>query len=210
MYYRKVYYDGIRDCEGEILQSCSKDIRTIVELFFDEICGITYRTKVNNSKIDYVISKITETAYNLARSTVPGEKLDEQEKRFIKLTFIELKSLYVETINNINDNNSNYYINRIRCIREMLCKNNGERLFSEYKNLYKIINLVNSNYDELIKRGFPIKTYNNFIDVLSTNQADEVSKTDEEKMALFKGILNGTMKFYPQYELKAIGIKLFH
>jgi hypothetical protein len=201
MYY--LYSLDIRYQEEKILRSCSSDIKVIIEIFFDNFYNAVDRARVSKEMLEPIINGVVDAAHNLSKNTVFGEKIGEKGKKFIKLTFNELITLFVEAINNIN--RDNYYLNKINCINKLLFKNNHIRLFNEYKNLYKVISLVNSNYDELVKRGFSIKTCNDIIDCLYDNHDEN---TDAERIELFKGILNGTMKFHPKYEQKAIGYQI--
>ena len=100
-------------------------------------------------------------------------------------------------------NKYEYYRKKVTCINDILCKNthplyNG-LIFDDLKKLYIIINLINTQYDELSQRGFSSHTFYDFFQVIQ--KYDYKETTGAERMNLFLGILNGTMKFYPKYEV---------
>lgn len=193
------------------LEVCSKEARPIIIQFFENLKN----TKIEwNGKFpSWEIERISEAGMYLAKNTAGAYKeMESAEKEaFLKL-FDILYALQAECLKEQTEENEKILKNKISLFSEMFCKNMVGKMndfeqenyddkigmiFQNYADLYEIIHEIDSNYEDLVKRGFNLYVFYDFWDYFQhINQLNH--KEDEaSKVALFKGILNGTKKLHP-------------
>lgn len=188
----------IRNIGFYALSECSESTKDIIYDFFDK-CRNT-KTNWEGSNLDYNLLHLVELDKELALTTKKDQEVDENSLLYIKGIMMELDKLYTEVVSSDSEFKDNYIAKKVDIFKEIFQKNRVVyRHLLDYKNLYLIINIINNNYDELLKRGFNIATCRAFLEVVSNN------KKDTDAIELFMDLINGIIKLQPVYELKAIG-----
>lgn len=207
--------------EKRALEGCSEDIYKYVTEFFDKC--INSKVKWEGNSIDWNIERTAETAMYLAFNTRQGEKISKEDLKYIEAIFKELELLRSEILKSKPSKKGDYYSYKVSCLSEFLCKNmvnmryakpiedyekndikNG-MILKNYKHLLLATHVINEQYDELTKRGFSLHSViYPFKDSFEYDRSQGMEKSEDEKFRLFMGILDGTMKFHPQYEYKAV------
>lgn len=202
--WRIKYY---KDCAYE---TCSDSIKKLIQDFY---------IKCAKSEIKFVVDQNIEdlflAASYFAQNTSKGEIIEGEDLNFIKKTMEVLEQLLAEIIKTDPNDKGAYYESKIGLISEIFCKNtigmkfsetdendiHKDKVFKRYRDLYFVIDLVNEHYDELLKRGFGLNSvWYPFWETVGRS-----SLSEDEKMQMFLGLINGTMKFQPVYEFKAVG-----
>ncbi len=205
----------------------------IVKGFFKKLYNS--KTAWEGIVTDHNIEQLAEAAMYLVGNTRKREIFKKGDLNNINNIFNELNSLYKEVIKSdtskkvsciFKENKMSSITEKISCISEILCKNavglrydSGERvekgenindgkIFAKYENLYLVINTINTRYEELKERGFSSNVFYDFWESFRYNRCKGVEKTETEKISLFMGLLDGTMKFQPQYEYKAVAFQV--
>lgn len=209
------FISRMKDNKESALSNCSKSVEKMFKKFFDKCLKTKFKDKEDYGFIG-VIEELTEATMRFAENTQKDQIIEGEDLQCIKLIMIELENLYTEIINcDFDSGKAYYYYDKTSLIRNVFCKNmikqqilyfnisNG-KIFESYKDLYLVINLVNVYYDELLARGFGLNSVlNPFWNFVKAN-----SMSEKEKMETFLGLVNGTLKFQPVYETKAIGYEV--
>jgi hypothetical protein len=215
------FISRMEDYEKRALKGCSEDIYTFVTDFFKK-CKNS-KVKWEGNSIDWNIERTAEIAMYLSFNTRPGEKISEADLRYIEAMFKELELLRSEILKSNPSDKRDYYYDKVSCLSEFLCKNMvnmhyGEpieedekadpksgMILKDYKHLLLATHIINEQYGELTKRGFSL--HNIIYPFRESFEYDRMlgkEKSEEEKFRLFMGLLDGTMKFHPQFEYKAV------
>lgn len=198
-------------------EKSSESIRPLIQDFCTKC--IKSKIKFNGQIIGRYMNELIEIAMYFASNTSKGEKIDGEDLKCIKAIMAELEKLYNEIIKSkFPKNEGSYYGKKLALISEIFCKNtvsmerNNEenihygKIFERYKDLYLIISLVNNNYDELLEKGVELSTlWYPFFDVVQNRRNEGKPLSEDEKMKYFIALINGSMKFHPVYEHKAVG-----
>ena len=198
--------------EKSALERCSAEMVPMVIAFFEKSRKANIEWDGRN--VNWYIEKISEIVMNLARNTHAKETIFGTDMESMENIFIELESLYAEALehSDISTDTRDVISDKIRCIDEIVCKNRVDnihgKIFQNYASLYEIIHVINTQYSELVVRGFSSSTFNDFWESFKYNKIRETEKSESEKLALLKGLLDGTMKFHPQYEYRAVAYQI--
>lgn len=205
--------------EERALKGCSEDIYKLVIDFFKK--SKNSKLKWEGNSIDWNIERTAETAMYLAHNTRPGEKISKLDLKYIEAMFKELELLRSEILKSTPSDKKDYYYYKVSCLSEFLCKNmidmhystpNTEEaktnpksgmILKDYKHILLATHIINEQYDELTKRGFSLHSViYPFRDSFEHDRMLGKEKSEDEKFRLFMGLLDGTMKFYPQLGYK--------
>ena len=189
---------------------CATEVAPMLEAFFEqsvkrveEILDETELAHIMSGQLECVM----EAAMNVALNTRNYEPLTAEEFEALQRIFAELKLLQNEVVGSWG------ILDKIRCICEIACKNmvgmrdtknSHERyrdgmIFQKYDDLYKIIHRVNTEWEDLCKRGFSVQVFYDYWQALPYTGI----KTEEEKMELLMSLLDGRIKFQPVYKAVA-------
>ena len=195
---------------------CACEIKSTIESFFNQIMEEIGK----NYDCDYMIERIAEAVMYLANNTRDYEKLTEEEISSLRNIFNELKKLY-DTL--ISKSDTGDLKDKITCISEILCKNSVDMhddsedqvecpgddyrdgmIFQRYEDLWKVVNRISTEWSELRNRGFDACVIFDYWSSVRYDRENKQEKTEDEKVNNFMSLLDGTMKFVPVYEEKAV------
>lgn len=182
---------------------CAPEIKSMIEDFFIQSME---SINLNESNVCWHIVKITEIVRHLAGNTRNYSKLSTEDITFLKKIFYELEVLRSEvlTCSLLQSSNSDLSL-KIICINEIICKNmvgmrdskekhNNYRdgmIFQNYEDLWKIIHRVNTEWNELCKKGFSLTLFYNYWISFKHDRATGVEKSESEKLMSFMAVLDG-------------------
>lgn len=178
-----------------------------------------------NDKEACTVSYLFESACSLVQNTHTRFKgLDNFEKNdfeYFELIMGEMYKLHDEVIGGFKtkiQNSHDYTIyTKIQFINEILKYNkvgtittlqdnaSRKRIFERYSELYSVINLINENFYNLNNKGVSLNSFWYPFVKVCQDQAYVKPLSEEEKLNLFLGLINGNMKFHPVYETHATG-----
>lgn len=201
---------------GKYSNGCSESIQKLVIAFF---------TKVSSARIEWSgtnpiavnLEVLTKVVEQLAYNTYHHEVIPKEQMEYIQKIFDEFRFLYDELVRHEHLNNYDIgdIAGRIDCLYEILYKNHilshnvinpihDGKLFQSYENLYKVIRTINRRWNKLVASGFSISVFDDFYDCFVYERKQGIEKTEEKKLELFMGILDGSMRFSPVYEQQAV------
>lgn len=212
------FLSRMKGYETRAIENCSDSIKPLIQDFYTKC--IKSKVKWNGEGVDWNIENLFEASMYFAENTSNGEIIEGEDLQCIKGIMIELEKLYTEIINSKSSDKSHYYSTKISLISEIFCKNmvgmkyncqdenniHDGKIFERYKDLYLIISLVNNHYDELLEKGVGLHSlWYPFWEVFKAARAEGKPLSEDEKISYFIGLINGSMKFHPVYEYKAVG-----
>jgi len=183
------------------------------------------------TKIDWNGSKTHEASYfesiseitlHVSLNTQAGEIITGRELEAVESIFVDLNGLIDYVLVHKHEQFNQDFSNKLQTLNEIACKNmvnmkrrdcendaakvniNG-KIFRTYENLYKVLHRINIEWYELIARGFSRNIWYAYRDSFEYNlRIIGTEKSEKEKLNDFMGILDGTIKLVPQYELVAV------
>lgn len=201
--------------------SCAEEIKPMLTAFFEKSINAEIEWDESN-EVCWFVEQIAETAKFLAQNTRGYERLSDEDVDSLTKLFEELDKLHAETL----ELNSNFmfkeeFSRKIICINEILCKNmigmydydnfgnyRDGMIFQSYDSLWKIIHRINTEWLDLVSRGFSIKVFYDYWSSFEYDRSLKQEETEEEKLKTFMGILDGKKKFVPVYESKPVCFKV--
>ncbi len=203
--------------------SCAKQTEPMFNAFFKKTMSAKTNWKDRNGRSwDGTI----ETAVRyLAMNTRNYERMSEEEVKVFQKIFEEFDLLHAEALKlNSQSQNKGYLMNKLICISEIIRINRigmhdldeqhehwrDGMIFQNYENLWKVIHRVNTEWDELCSRGFPLKICQYFYDVCEYAKSCGEEMQEEDKIKTFMALLDGKMKIIPVYrhEYSPLGFKV--
>lgn len=204
--------------------SCAEEIKPMLKAFFRK----SMSAKVNwedGGSVCWNIEAITEAAKYLAENTRNYERMRDEDVKAFEKIFEELDALHAEALKpNSQSQHKDYLSDKISCISEIACKNHvgmhdskeqhehwrDGMIFQDYENLWKVIHRVNTEWDDLCSRGFSLRVFYDFWDVLKYERILAEEMSEKEKIKTFMALLDGKMKFIPVYhhEYTLLGFKV--
>lgn len=204
---------------------CAKEIRMELEKFCKSVIALPIEWDGN--EVCWSLERLVECAKFLSKNvpnfaTYSKEDVTAINKIFDELVFIRQELMQVYE----SEEEVEYKIGaKISCISEILVKNavgaryveNPENtsenwrdgmIFQSYESLWAVIHRVNREWVELSARKFSLNVFYDFWSVFKLERTLKQEKTEEEKLAEFMAILDGTKKFVPIYALQPIGFKI--
>lgn len=204
---------------------CAKEIRMELEEFCKSVIALPI--KWDGNEICWSLERLVECAKHLSENvpnfaTYSKEDVTAINKIFDELIFIRQELMQVYD----SGKDAEYKIGaKISCISEILVKNAvGARyvedaenklenwrdgmIFQSYESLWAVIHRVNREWVELRARKFSLNVFYDYWSVFKLERTLKKEKTEEEKLAEFMAILDGTKKFVPIYALQPIGFKV--
>lgn len=217
------FLSRMEDYHKKALESCSDSIKPIITDFYTK-CRKS-KVKWNGDAVDWNIERTLEAVHYFAENTNQGEIIEGEDLQCVKGIMQEMDKFYAEVLEKSNqEDKDNYWSNRtvqkMQLFSEIFCKNmvgmkygrqdenniHDGKIFERYRDLYLIISLVNEHYDELAAKGFGLHSvWYPFWEVFKQARNNGTPLTEDEKLTSFIGLVNGTMKFHPVYETKAVG-----
>ncbi len=203
--------------------SCAKQTEPMFNAFFKKTMSAKANWKDGNGRS---WDGIIETAVRyLAMNTRNYERMSEEEVKVFQKIFREFDALHVEALNlNSQSQNKGELMNKLICISEIIRINRigmhdldeqheywrDGMIFQNYENLWKVIHRVNTEWDELCSRGFPLKICQYFYDVCEYARSCGEEMQEEDKIKTFMALLDGKMKIIPVYrhEYRPLGFKV--
>lgn len=82
------------------------------------------------------------------------------------------------------------------------------KLFNGYADINTLFSYVNENWIDLVKRGLTKKVMSDFVACISYNAQHKNIIPKDKRVDLFIHVLDGSMKFEPQYEMKAVSYQI--
>lgn len=209
--------------DGIYLKSpCAEEIVPMIKDFFKKSMSANIKWD-DNLRVPYHVEDIADIVTNLAHNTRSYERFtDEDMSSFIKI-FNELDALREEALLCYSQFKYKYDLSsKISCISEMIKQNmlgthdslenhknwRDGMIFQSYENLWKVIHRVNTEWEELCGRGFSLRVFYDYRDAFEYDRRIGQEQTEDEKLKTFMALLDGTMKFVPVYEHKAVCFKV--
>lgn len=205
---------------GKYPNGCSESIKPLIVGFFNKVSSAKISWDSQNP-IASNLEVLTQVVEQLAYNTYYDEIICDDDMKYVQKIFDEFNSLYNELIKyaHLNHYDVSDISCRIDCLYEILAKNHAlahnvckpihdGKLFSSYKNLYEVIHIVNRKWLVLTSSGFSKSVFTDFYDSFVYDRKHNQEKSEEEKMKLFNGILDGSMKFAPIYEQTAVAYQI--
>lgn len=201
-------------------EKCSKDIIPFISETFRKIRE--NRDIFEGKDISRHVEKISILIRNLACNTHENEIMNSKDLKSISQIFFDVVyALFDEVKENAfaSEEDKNILYNKINCINEIVYANmignhfpniiaddniHDGKIFQNYENLLKVISYITENFESLTKRGFTLNVFYNFENSFRYDRRHKCEKTEEEKFNMFMGILDGSMKFKPIYEVRTV------
>lgn len=201
-------------------EKCSKDIIPFISEAFRKIRE--NRNIFEGKDISRHVEKIAILIRNLACNTHENEIMNNKDLKSISQIFFDVVyALFDEVKENAfaSEEDKNILYNKINCINEIVYANmignhfpniiaddniHDGKIFQNYENLLKVISYIVKNFKSLTKRGFTLDVFYNFENSFRYDRRHKCEKTEEEKFNMFMGILDGSMKFKPIYEVRTV------
>ena len=201
---------------------CAKEIRPVLEKF----CQDTINLPINwdENEICWSLEKLVECAKHISENVPNFVAYSKEEVENITKIFDELVFIRQELMEVYNtEREAGYKIgSKITCISEILIKNQvgaqydedkpekfrDGMIFQKYEYLWKVIHRINHEWIELCARGFSLNVFYDFWSAFKLERTWKKEKTEEEKIAEFMAILDGTKKFVPIYIMQPVGFRI--
>lgn len=199
---------------------CASEISSCVDDFFymvlhdDDVYPYLYE----DYEFCWKIESICEAVMNIALSTRKGESLNNEEVFALKQMIEELGRLYKECVRSRIESTveDKEFVKMMNCVCEIIEENmkhitnskrdihnyRNEMLFKRYEDLWRVIDRIIYQWDELCEKGFSIEVFYNFVRSYKYEKKHGILWSDNETINKFMGILNGTLKFVPAYEMR--------
>ena len=205
---------------GKYSTGCSESIKPLIVGFFSKVSSAKISWD-SQTPIASNLEVLTQVVEQLAYNTSYNEIICDDDMKYVQKIFDEFHSLYNELIK--YEHLKHYDVTdiscRIDCLYEIVAKNHAlahniykplhdGKLFRSYQNLYEVIRTVNRKWPILSSSGFSKSVFIDFYDSFVYARKHGQEKSEEEKMRLFNGILDGKMKFAPIYEQTAVAYQI--
>ena len=197
---------------GNLCTKCSPEVVPLVNIFFDnciEKCRGSHNYFYRKNVLD-----ITRIMIELASHTCYYEFTSEISFDFFKKIIGELTSLLDEATSPKSSHPKTE--KKIDCILDVVIKNyicmpypvkpenpKAGMLFRTYEALWKVIHRINTEWDELVSRGFSKRIFSYYFKSFDYNRFLGKEKSEGEKLQLFIDILDGKMKIVPVWNIMA-------
>lgn len=206
------YMNKAMEC-GYYHVSCAEEIKPMLRDFFKK----SMSAKVNwedRGDVCWHIENITEAVQYFAQNTRGYERMSDEDVKVFQKIFEEFDALHAEALKlNSQSKPKDYLSDKISCIKEIVCKNHVDMhdskeqhehwrdgmIFQDYESLWKVIHRVNTEWDELCSRGFSLRVFYDFLQVVKYDKSRGEEMSEEEKIRVFMALLDGKMKFIPVY-----------
>lgn len=196
--------------EYDYQSRCAKEIEPFIREYFDNIRQFNFKIDdITDNKVDDQLWRITDMVYYLSRNAIEGVSIEEREIEYIKKIFDIFNDFVNKCVNenifqDISKLASISYIleeNSIREDRKVHEEKRNKVFFDDFEYLYNIIYRINTQWEDLVSRGFSRGVIKDFFDVMRREKfSKEIVRTEKEKYDIFMQILDGKMKFKPVYE----------
>lgn len=203
--------------------SCAKQTELMFNDFFKKLMSAKANWKDKNGRTWDIT--IENAVRYLAMNTRNYEKMSEEEVKAFQKIFEEFDSLHDEALNlSSQSQNKEYLMNKLICISEIIRINSigmhdseeqhehwrDGMIFQNYKNLWKVIHRVNTEWGDFCSRGFPLKICQYFYDVCEYARSCGEEMQEEDKIKVFMALFDGKMKIIPVYrhEYTPLGFKV--
>lgn len=205
-------------------EKCSKDIIPFISEAFKKIKENRYIFE--GKDISRHVEKIAILIRNLACNTHKNEIMNNKDLKSISQIFFDVVYVLFDEVKTnafASEEDKNILYDKINCISEIVYANmfgnrfqnhfqdviandniHDGKIFQNYENLLKVITYITKNFKSLTKRGFTLNVFRNFENSFRYDRRHKCEKTEEEKFNMFMGILNGSMKFKPIYEVRTV------
>lgn len=202
--------------------SCAKQTEPMFNAFFKKTMSAKANWEDRNGRCwDGIIENAVRY---LAMNTRNYERMSEEEVKVFQKIFGEFDALHTEALKlNSESQNKECLIQKLICISEIVRINRigmhdldeqheqwrDGMIFQNYENLWKVIHRVNTEWDELCSRGFPLEVFHYFCDVCEYDRTCGEEMLEEEKIKTLMALLDGKMKIIPVYrqEYRPLGFK---
>lgn len=209
------YYQLLSIIKTQTLSNCnrrngvSKDLLPLVTSFYERIDT----SNINwNDQLSTIFTNIANVVMELVYTAKAGQTISIAEmegiiKVFDVVNIISDSSIEILSIANNREKNHKWQsqFDKINFLHQIFSNNS---IFNGYEDLGNLFEYLNDNWDDLVKRGLSKKVITDFKSFLDYNSKNHNVITKNEKINLLFGILNGSMKFQPQYEMKAVGYQI--
>jgi len=222
-YYRRICENHKKAIEGYPYgRGLSESILPSITQIFNRLTLTKIDWYGNKTYEANYFESISEITLHISLNTQAGEVICGSELEAVEAIFKDLNGLIDYVIVHKHEQFNQDFNRKLQCLNEIACKNmvnmkrrdcendaakvntNG-KIFRTYENLYKVFHRINIEWDELIARGFSRNIWFAYRDSFEYNlRIIGIEKSEEEKLNDFMGILDGTVKLIPQYEIKAV------
>ena len=161
-----------------------------------------------NDFIYYNKRKLIE-ALKYFRKNIKDMTIGIQDFYSIQGIMQEFDKLYDAILETKSIEEKQYLTEKIIFISEFFCKNQVQsKKFESCKSLYLIFDLINNYWDDLKEKGVNLHSLlYPFCDFIQNQVYNGTPLSEEEKLKIFIGLINGTLKFQPVYKIYGYTVK---
>lgn len=209
------YYQLLSIIKTQTLSGCnrrigiSKDFLPLTTSFYEKI----ENSDINwNDQLSTIFTNIANVVMELVYTSKAGQTISIAEmegilKIFDAISSVTDSSIEILSITNNREKNHKWQaqFDKINFLHFILT---NHTIFNGYEDLGVIFDYLNTNWDDLISRGLSKKVITDFKASLDYNEKNHNAIAKNERIKLLLNIFDGSMKFQPQYEMKAVSYQI--
>ena len=210
--------------QDAIKAHCATVLIPLVEAFFCKLQLSPIKLLSTNQLHWERVVKLGITAKLLVQNTILYAVKDGDVEAF-KMLFGELEALHSEVLENYTNGNTDgkisykitvisavIYSNTSRATSNSLLEDLGRdgMLFHNYEYLWKAIHKINTEWEDLRRRGFSQETFQHFCESVIYHRYMNAYHEDPDHLTFgyFENILDGNSKLVPVYECKPVSYEI--